>query len=238
MSGDIPIPTSESGKQLAAMFTAVVASLDFPARHHLSEVVSHCHTRRYPVPDTRVTPIFFFEERDERAEKIARPHLYTLHAQASNPHLNPNNARPANIGQAPLNEFCPALDEKTVFLRMDPKTRTEYVRTRLYGCDEKLAERGYRYFYNLNRPDMPIKEPCQQDRENSFEERQPIFSLEESEQDMSDEEFSDGEMMHSDDEESTFSRISVITRESELVQPSLDKRPYFVETSAALDFSA
>lgn len=237
MSADIP--TSESGKQLAAMFTAVVASLDLPARHHLSEVVSHCHTRRYPVPDARVTPILFFEERDERAEKIARPHLQTLHAQASNLHLNPSNARPANIGQAPLNEFCPALDEKSVFLRMDPKTRTEYVRTRLYGCDEKLAERGYRYFYNLDRPGIPRRDPCQQqDRDSSFEERQPIFSLEDSEQDMSDEEFSDGEMMHSDDEESTFSRISVITRESELVQPSLDKRPYFVETSAALDFSA
>lgn len=197
--------STSSGRQLGIMFTAIVSSIDLPTRRQLAEVVSHCHTRRHPVADARTTPILFYEQRDDTIHSTAQPHLHLLEAEPEKEGLTTNDRR------TPLNDYCPSLDENTLLSRMDAETRRQYLVARLYGYGQEVVELGYRYFHHLARPDLPLKETLRPLPVADCDDVRPGSVAA-----GTGEEFSDDEMMYSDDEESICTHMSDVTHESEL----------------------
>lgn len=103
---------------------------------------------------------------------------------------------------------------------MDCETRRQYLLARFYGYGREVVELGYRYFHHLARPDLPLKETLRQLPVVDYEDARPGGVPADG-----DEDFSDDEMIYSDDDESFCSHMSDVTHESELAHRVFESRP-------------
>lgn len=199
-----PLPDTPSERHLGAMFTAVVASLDMPSRRALAQIVEHCHTRGSHA-DPRRAPVLFFRERDDVAQALAAPHL----AQIGKVIVEQNKCLHE---EGLLSEH---LDEQHLVTRLNEQERRQYFLDRFYGHKRECIELGYRYLGHLERPDLPLEQTLRPLPAVDYDETRHIIAANDSEED-----WSDDEMLYSDDEDSFCSHISDVTYESEVFPSS------------------